>query len=270
ALFDHTATYSQEDDSINYVAMAVHELRTPLTLLRGYIEVFEEELAGKLSPDLAGFLTKMKASAQQLVAFTNNVLNIARIEEDQLTLQLSEENWNEIVKNVVDDLKIRTLAKDMVIETNLAPGLPTVAADRTSLYEVLSNLLDNAIKYSGQSHKIIVKTEVVENGVIQTSVQDFGVGIAINILPHLFEKFYRSYHTQTQVGGTGLGLYLSKAIVTAHGGNIWVRSKEGDGTTVGFTIKPYAQLAGELKNSNNKDITRNAYGWIKNHSLYRR
>jgi signal transduction histidine kinase len=86
----------------------------------------------------------------------------------------------------------------------------------------------------------------------------------------LFDKFYRDYHNRSQVGGTGMGLFLSKAIVTAHGGNVWVRSKEGQGSTFGFTIRPFSELADEVKKGDNTDITRTAHGWIKNHSMYRR
>ena len=96
------------------------------------------------------------------------------------------------------------------------------------------------------------------------------MGIPESILPNLFERFYRNHRTRNQIGGTGLGLYLSKAIIGAHGGHIWVRSKEGQGTTVGFTLQPYAIVAGKLKSDDNSGIVRQAHGWIKNHSLYRR
>jgi two-component system, OmpR family, sensor histidine kinase VicK len=101
-------------------------------------------------------------------------------------------------------------------------------------------------------------------------VQDFGVGIPSSVMPNLFSKFYRDHRNRAQIGGTGLGLYLSKAIISAHGGNIWVQSKEGEGSTFGFTLMPYERLAEELKNSDNNEIVRGAHGWIKNHSLYRR
>jgi signal transduction histidine kinase len=88
-------------------------------------------------------------------------------------------------------------------------------------------------------------------------------------MPHLFEKFSRNYRNQASISGTGLGLYLSKALVNAHGGNIWVRSKESEGTIFGFTIQPYGKLADGDKSGDNKTITRSAHGWIKNHSLSR-
>src|SRR6185369_11294040 len=101
--FDHTASYSQDDQALSFVALAVHELRTPVTLLRGYIEALEEDLEGKLDTETAGFVHKMKAAAQSLTAFINNMLNVARIENDQLVLKLHEDKWSDIVKAVMDD-----------------------------------------------------------------------------------------------------------------------------------------------------------------------
>jgi signal transduction histidine kinase len=269
-MFDHTEQYSQDDQAMGFVALAVHELRTPLTLLRGYIEVFEEEFAGKLNPELSDFMFKMNASVQQLAGFVNNILNLARIENDQMSLQLQEQNWKDIIKSATDNLALRAKVHGIAIEYTVAPDLPTVGADRVSIFEVLTNLLDNAIKYSGKGKKILVNSSLNQDGLVETSVQDFGVGIPPSVIENLFTKFYRNHRSRGQVSGTGLGLYLSKAIISAHGGNIWVRSKEDEGTTVSFTIQPYAKLAEERKNNDNKDIVRGAHGWIKNHSLYRR
>lgn len=269
-LFDHTETYAQDDQSMSFVALAVHELRTPLTLLRGYIEVFDEEFAGKLDTELKDYMLKMNAAAQQLTAFVNNILNVARIEGDQLFLRLQEGNWADIVQSVVRDWTLRAQVRGISLECSVAPNLPPVGVDRVSIYEVMSNLIDNAIKYSGHGKKIVIKAELTKDGLIETTVQDFGVGIPETVMPNLFSKFYRNYRNRAQIGGTGLGLYLSKTIVTAHGGNIWVRSKEGEGTIFGFTVLPYAKLADEQKSGDNKDINTSAHGWIKNHSLYRR
>jgi signal transduction histidine kinase len=269
-LFDHTETYSQDDQAMSFVALAVHELRTPLTLLRGYIEVFDEEFDGKLDAELQNYMLKMNAAAQQLTAFVNNILNVARIEGDQLFLRLQENNWAEIVNSVASDWALRAQVRGITLECAIAPNLPTVGVDRVSIYEVISNLIDNAIKYSGKGKKIIIRAAMTKDGQIETTVQDFGLGIPESVMPNLFSKFYRNYRNRAQIGGTGLGLFLSKTIVTAHGGNIWVRSKEGEGTTFGFTIMPYTKLADEQKSGDNMDISTSAHGWIKNHSLYRR
>lgn len=269
-LFDHTKQYSQDEQAISFIALSVHELRTPLTLLRGYIEAFEEELHGKLEPQMVDFMQKMSASAQQLTAFVNNILNVARVDGDQLELHLAEENWQQIIDSAVVNLALRAKVRGITLEAKVAPDLPTVGVDRLSIHEVINNLVDNAIKYSGSSDRITIDAHVNAEGMVETTVQDHGVGIGADIMPNLFTKFYRDHRNRAQIGGTGLGLYLCKAILDAHGGNIWVKSKPGQGSTFGFTLLPYAQLAEEIKNGDNKDIVRGAHGWIKNHSLYRR
>lgn len=269
-LFDHTKRYSQDDQAVSLIALGVHELRTPLALLRGYIEAFDEETSGKLSPELAGFMSKMKATSQQLNAFVNNILNVARVENDQFALKLHEESWPVVIKKAVDMMSLRAQVRGIELKLSIADNLPTVGADRISMQEVIDNLIDNAIKYSGTSKQIAISTYINNEGLVETTVQDWGVGVPASIMPNLFTKFYRDHRNRAQIGGTGLGLYLCKAIVGAHGGNIWVKSKEGKGTVFGFTLLPYSQLTDELKNSDNKEIVRSAHGWIKNHSLYRR
>jgi signal transduction histidine kinase len=268
-LFDHTARYSQDDQAISFIALSVHELRTPLTLLRGYIEAFEDELNGKLDPQLNDFMFKMSATAQQLMTFVNNILNVARVDGDQLVLQLHEEAWDKVIRSAANNLALRAKVRGITLEYSIEPNLPTVGADRVSIIEVINNLVDNAIKYSGKSERIRITARKNSDGMVETIIEDFGVGIPPNILPKLFLKFYRDHHNRSQVGGTGLGLYLSKSIVDAHGGTIWVKSKLGEGSSFGFTLVPYAQLANELKNGNKEGIVRGAHGWIKNHSLYR-
>src|SRR5207237_2672406 len=140
-----------------------------------------------------------------------------------------------------------------------------VGVARFSIYDVNNNVVDNAIKYIGTSKVIKIDAHITGDGLIETTIQDFGLGISTNIMPNLFTKFYRDHRNRAQIGGTGLGLYLSKAIVAAHGGTIWVRSKEGEGSTFGFTLVPYARLAEALKHENKEGITRSAHGWIKNH-----
>lgn len=267
-LFDHTDQYSKDDQEISFVAMAVHELRTPLTVMRGYIEVFEDELGPTLSPELKDFMHKMNASAQQLTAFVSNILNVARAEENALTLTLQKHNLKEIMTSAISDLQLRASVHGKHIELTIADDVPNVAVDRISLHEVINNLVDNAIKYSGQSDKILISAKL-ESGMVQVDVQDFGLGIPNSVVPKLFDKFYRSHRSKVQIGGTGLGLYLCKAIVTAQGGNIWVHTKEGEGSTFSFTLEPYSEEK-HSEQAGPDGIMRGAHGWIKNHSMYRR
>jgi signal transduction histidine kinase len=268
-LFDHTEVYSQDDQAMSFVSLSVHELRTPLTLLRGYIEVFDEELGPTLDDEMKGFMHKMDASAQQLTAFIDNILNVAKIEDNQLMLQLHEENWSDVVQNVVSDLSLRARVRGITIKTDIATDLPPVGVDRYSIYEVLANLLDNAIKYSKSASEIYVTSNLTKDGSVETSVKDFGLGMDANVLPHVFDKFYRNHRNRSQIGGTGLGLYLSKTIVEAHGGTISVVSKADQGSTFSFTVLPYSRALEAGKSGKNSEISRSAHGWIKNHSLFR-
>lgn len=269
-LFDRTEEYIQDEDSMSYIALAVHELRNPLTVMRGYIEVFQDELADQLDEEHTRFMRRMQASAQQLTTFVSNILNVARVNENQLPIKIAEQKWKDVVQHAVNDMETRAQTLGKNIAYTIPDNLPTVAVDRLTMYEVLCNLLDNAIKYGGLSEEITITSAVNSAGLVETLIQDKGVGITGSVIPTLFEKYQRNHRNSSQISGTGLGLYLSKAIVSAHGGEIWVQSKEGEGTTVGFTIKPYASLAEEEKNGNNEGMVRTAHGWIKNHSLYRR
>jgi signal transduction histidine kinase len=270
-LYDHSEAYEQEESSISFVSLAVHEMRTPLTIMRGYIEAFKDELGSDANPQLLDDLQKMNVSADTLSSFVSNILNVARISQGQLSLKLHEDNWNKVLPQVIDHLRPRAAAYGKTIELRMQPEMPTVAIDRMTISEVITNLIDNAIKYSPEDAKVIKVVSLPnKEGQIETTVQDSGVGIPASVMPHLFSKFYRNHRTRASVGGTGLGLYLSKVIITGHHGNIWASSKENQGSTFGFSLIPFASLAKELQTNNNEGIVRSSHGWIKNHSMQRR
>jgi signal transduction histidine kinase len=203
------------------------------------------------------------------MAFVNNILNVARIDDDQLELKLQESDWSKILLAAINAISLRARVRGITLNYKIEPNLPSVGVDRLSIQEVINNLVDNAIKYSGKSTVINIEAHLTPDKLIETTVQDFGLGVPAAAMPNLFTKFYRDHHNRSQIGGTGLGLYLSKAIVNAHGGNLWVRSKEGEGSTFGFTVLPYSAI-NQPSQDNDDDIVRSAHGWIKNHSLYRR
>ena len=271
AIYDRTVFYEQDDHDLTFIALAVHELRTPLTILRGYIELFESELGDKLDSEQKSFMHNMNASAQQLTSFASNILNVVRIEDNNMKITLKEEKYSELIQQICSELDLRARVHGKKIVLKIDKNIPTVAVDRASIYEVIVNIIENAIKYTHTDEEIIVDVHE-KDGLVETTVADRGVGIPSNVIDHVFDKFYRSHSSKNSVGGSGLGLFLSKSIVIAHGGSIWVKSKEDQGSTFGFTLIPYAKVAGELQNKiNNKesDIVRGAHGWIKNHSLYK-
>ncbi len=269
-IIDRTREYQQDDQAVSYVALSIHELRTPLTLLRGYIEVVKEELSSTNNSELKDFLIKMDATAQQLNAFVNNVLNVSRIDNNQLKLNIHSEDWALTLTEAIESLQIRALVRGIKINLTIDQNLPLVAIDKISTIEVLSNLIDNAIKYSNNSKIINVKSFLNQTGAVETIIKDFGIGINDNILEHIFTKYYRDYHNRSQIGGTGLGLYLCQSIIKAQNGSIWVNSKINQGTDFHFTVLTIDQFKAKNPRFNsNQDFTSTAHGWIKNHSLYR-
>ena len=129
-LFDRTRQYSQDEQAMSLVSLMAHEIRTPLTLLRGYIDAFEEELDGKLDPEMTNFMYKMKVAAQQLAAFTTNILNVTRFENNQLTFKLQEENLKPILQQAINNMELGARVHGIKLTLNVDSNLPTVGADR--------------------------------------------------------------------------------------------------------------------------------------------
>lgn len=268
--FDHQDIYEAEENTLNFIAMTVHEIRTPLTIMRGYVEVIKQELDGKVDDKTQIYIDRLKVSSESLTTFMANILSVAKADQNQLNLNLTEGNWETALSSTVKNLQNRATVRGKEIHLNIAPNLPSVASDMVSLNEVMTNLVDNAIKYSPQDKtNIWIEASLDTDGSVLTTVRDEGIGIAQSVIPNLFSRFYRNHRSRNQVSGTGLGLYISKEIISAHHGNIWIKSIENQGATIGFTLVPYTKLADSLEKSDNT-FTPVAHGWIKNHNMQRR
>lgn len=271
ATVDRTAEYAPDDDNMNFIALAAHELRGPITVIRGYLDILDQELGATLQPNHQQIIDRLQVSAERLSGYVNNVLNVSRYDRNHLKLHLNEERLVDIIKNLIPDFALRAKTQNRRLTFYIPDNLPTIAADRSSLSEVITNLIDNAIKYSKDGGEVIISATVKEN-FVEITVQDFGIGMPESVVGNLFTKFYRSHRSRQQVSGTGLGLYICKAIAESHGGSIWVRSTESVGSTFGFTIPIYATVADKLAKSDNSNeqIIERSDGWIKNHAMYRR
>lgn len=267
--FDRTSAYAPDQDDMDFIALAAHELRGPITVIRGYLDVFNQELGAKLDADQHVLLERLQVSAERLSGYINNILNVSRYDRGRITMHPQEESLVEMLKTLVPDLALRARTQRRSLKFDIPQDLPTVAGDRTSLSEVVVNLVDNAIKYSHENGEVVVRATLKEN-FVEITVTDYGIGMPENVVGNLFNKFYRSHRSREAVGGTGLGLYICKAIVEGHGGSIWVSSKEGVGSTFGFTLPIYSTVAQKLTSGDNKDIIQRTEGWIKNHAMYRR
>ncbi len=270
SLGEKTEQYMADESEMDFVALAAHELRGPITIIRGYLDVFEDEMKDIFNVEQRGLLQKATVSSEQLSDTVNNILNIARIDQEHMKLHIREANWLDVINEAHDSLKLRAQVHGRILELSLPDKLPTIAVDRASIMEVISNLVDNAIKYSYEGGTITIAVKEDDN-FISTTIQDNGIGIPKSVIGNLFKKFYRSHRSRQAVTGTGLGLYICKVIIDSHGGNIWVRSTEGKGATFGFELPTYESVAEALKkgDSDGQGIKRSSHGWIKNHSMYR-
>lgn len=268
-LIDRTNLYTVGEEELDFIAFAAHELRGPITVIRGYLDVLEDELKDVLKDDQEELFRRLTVSANRLSGYINNILNTSRYDRRHLKMHLAETSIHDIYDTIRDDMQMRASAQNRMLSVNIPDGLPTVAADSASLSEVFGNLIDNAIKYSNEGGAINV-TAQVKGDFVEVSVEDHGIGMPGNVVSNLFQKFYRSHRSRETVAGTGIGLYISKAIVESHGGNISVRSEEGKGSTFIVSLPTFKSVADKLKaGDNNEQLIEKNEGWIKNHSMYR-
>lgn len=270
SLFNRSEQYIPEEDDLDFIAFAAHELRGPITVIRGYLDVLEDELEPVLQDDQAELLKRLVVSSNRLSSYINNILNASRFDRRHLNVHLREETIAGIYDTISDDMQLRASAQNRLLSVSIPTDLPTVAADRGSIGEVLGNLIDNAIKYSNEGGAVNV-TASTKGDFVEVAVQDNGIGMPGNVVSSLFHKFYRSHRSRETVAGTGIGLYITKAFVESHGGQVSVRSTEGEGSTFTFSLPIYATVAEKLKtnNNSNESLIETSGGWIKNHSMYR-
>ena len=232
----------------DFVSMASHELKTPLTSIVGYLSVFVNENKDKLPKEEWELVNRSLIAAQQLFTLVQNLLNVNKIEREQITITPQSLDFLPILSKCVEDLKNQATLKNISLILNKPNNLPQVLADPIRVSEVVTNLVANAINYTNPGGKVDISVAISPSEVT-TSVSDTGVGIPKEAMPHLFTKFFRVSNTMQQASkGTGLGLYIAKSIIEKHNGKIWVESVEGKGSIFYFTL-PVAKLQSSLIDS---------------------
>ncbi|MDX1765901.1 MAG: histidine kinase dimerization/phospho-acceptor domain-containing protein, partial [Candidatus Saccharimonadales bacterium] len=156
-LIDRTKDYVADESEMDFVAMAAHELRSPITVIRGYLDVFEDELKEVFNIEQRALLQKMTVSAEMLSESVNNILNVARIEQGHIELHIRQADWLDIIKSSYEDLALRAKVHGRELKLEVPKKVSLVAVDRVSISEVLNNLIDNAIKYSFEGGVITLK-----------------------------------------------------------------------------------------------------------------
>lgn len=270
SLVDRTGAYIIDEENLDFVSFAAHELRGPITVIRGYLDVLQDELDGVLQEDQKQLFHRLIISSNRLSGYINNILNTSRYDRRHLKVHLVEDTVANVYDVISDDMQLRAGVQNRMLSVAIPKDLPTIAVDRASMSEVFGNLIDNAIKYSNEGGIINVSAKVYGD-FVEVAIQDHGIGMPDNVVSQLFQKFYRSHRSRETVAGTGIGLYISKAIVESHGGTISVRSEDGKGSTFTVLLPIYATVADKLKagNNSNESIIKVGSGWIKNHSMFR-
>ena len=231
---DITKLREAEELKSTFISVISHELRTPVALIKGYAETLNREDARWDKATVQDSLNVIIEESDRLTELIENLLDASRLQAGALKLTLVETPLDRLAAQLVERFKTQTDRHTFAID--FSPDFPMVMGDEARLTQVLSNLLSNAIKYSPNGGTITVRGTVGPHA-ITVSVADEGPGIARADLPHIFDRFYRANSDLTKrAKGTGLGLYLAKAVVEAHGGQIWVESTPGQGTVFSFTI----------------------------------
>ncbi len=210
-----------------FVSSVSHELRTPLTSITGYVELLREE---EDSPTKRGYLQIIDRNAERLIDLVSDILFAARLQDGRLVLDLEPVDMNQLVERAVAEARPRA-EQSGVIVTMRTDGPALVQGESSRLSQLLDNLISNAIKFTPAGGDVDVALTQVET-TLRIDVSDTGIGISAEDSERLFDRFFRSQSAlEREIQGTGLGLYISKAIVEAHGGRIGVTSEEGKGAT---------------------------------------
>ncbi len=215
----------------NFISLISHDLKTPIAKIQGIVERLMKTTQNET---LAYDLNTLKSSSQDLQKYIQSILQVSRIESSDFKVKKEARDINQIIEDVLSQLNPLALEKSIAIDKKLEP-LFSVEIDGTLIQEVIVNMIENAIKYTSKNGRIVVVSEEVEDGIV-VRVTDTGDGIPIDESEHIWEKFYRGKKHNLVTKGTGLGLYLVKYFIELHGGSVFMNSKEGVGTTIGFKI----------------------------------
>lgn len=220
-----------------FVSIASHQLRTPMTGIMGYLSMMTQGDFGKIKPEHQKILTDLLSESQRMIRLINQFLNVSKIEAGKFTYSWKATQLEDLVTRVVKEVEKPAADKGLKLTIKMPKTkLPMIQADADKVEDVILNLLDNAIKYTAKG--TVTASVGLDNGNVHFAVKDSGIGIKPKDATELFNKFVRgSGIAQIHPDGSGLGLFIAKSIIDAHGGKIWVESAgEGKGSTFQFTL----------------------------------
>ncbi|MNS35692.1 Non-motile and phage-resistance protein [compost metagenome] len=219
-----------------FLSILSHELRTPINAIMGFGSVLDDEVLGPLNEPQHAYTQKILASADALLALIEDLLIVSRVQAGKFSISPQTVHFGELVREALDTQGPGATKKVIALSDHVPHGLPPIAADPLRVTQVINNLLSNAIKFTPAGGQVVVRASVIGQD-LRCEVSDTGIGIAAQDIPKLFQRFMQLDMSNTRAaGGAGLGLSIVQAIVDAHGGQVGVESKPGQGTTFWFTL----------------------------------
>ena len=242
---DVTNERRQEQQRAEFISTASHEMRTPVAAIEGYLALALNDKVSSIDAKARGFLEKAHSSTQHLGKLFQDLLTSAKAEDGRLVSHPQVIEMSSFLEQVSDSLRFSAEKKGLLTDfligtsdtntstttgTKVIQPLYYVVADPDRVREVITNLFDNAVKYTEKGKISIGLTG--NNTVVQFYIQDTGIGVPAEDVPHLFQKFYRVDNSSTRtIGGTGLGLFITRKIIELYNGRIWVESEAEKGST---------------------------------------
>lgn len=218
-----------------FLSVAAHDLRGPLSVIHGLTSLLQMEGPNRPLPQKTDYLKTIMMQSDRLNQMINDLLDLDRLEQGTLSITLRQMVLNKLVEEVVEAIAYGQKNRNTTIEVNLPDDPLVIQADAERLWRVIYNLVHNAIKYSDKNGHVIIEAEQINAQEVQISVQDNGIGMTSEEISNLFGLYYRTGDAQKRgIKGTGLGLFIVKSIVEAHGGRVEVTSLPQEGST--FTI----------------------------------
>lgn len=235
-----------------FITQISHELRTPLTSIKGYSDLLLRAVGGSGGDQERGFLQTINRHADSLVDMITDLLDFTQLEAGNLGLRFEPMTMESVIQRTAEQWAESFKEKDIQFSVQIDDPIPQMLGDERRLRRALGNLVENAYNYTLEGGEVILSLRASDH-IVTVTVQDTGVGIAPDDQAFLFTRFYRvSIERTIDVRGAGLGLYVAKAIVEGHGGEIWVESELGQGSTFGFSVpldrdqKPPAEIFTDL------------------------